>query len=118
MEYINYYHYSEDEEKIVIIHSPYDEEAKAAYIKAQRVPGNSWYLDVAIDCVRQMSEIDRDYVIHHMWTSDYHFGYAMRESFERFKKVVWLKLFSLKRIERYGKYLTEYDAREEYCVLR
>ncbi len=77
MEYINYYHYSEDEEKIVIVHSPYDEEAKAAYIKAQRVPGNSWYLDVAIDCVRQMSEIDRDYVIHHMWTSDYHFGYAM-----------------------------------------
>ncbi|SFP59342.1 hypothetical protein SAMN04487928_10484 [Butyrivibrio proteoclasticus] len=35
---------------------------------------------------------------------------AMRESFERFKKVVWLKLFTLKRMDNNGKYLAEYDA--------
>ena len=35
---------------------------------------------------------------------------AMLESFERFKKVVWLRLISLKRMENWGRYLSEYDS--------
>ena len=36
-----------------------------------------WPLDVAIDCIKHMDENDKDYIVHHLQTSEYHFGYAM-----------------------------------------
>ena len=76
MEYINCYRYDKKEEEIVIVHSPYDEAAKEVYDKARRLC-RQWYLDMAIDCVREMSENDRDYILHHMNSIKYHHGYAM-----------------------------------------
>ena len=90
LEYINYYQYDEDDEEIKIIPSPYEKEAKEQYDIALHALGvrivepdddapwmgsffggsNKWHLDVAIGCVRQMDENDRDYVVHHLQTTE------------------------------------------------
>ena len=43
----------------------------------RRTSETQWELDIAIDCIRKMSDEDRTYIKEHPWTSEYHFGYAM-----------------------------------------
>ncbi len=93
LEYINYYEYSKTTEEILFAPGPYHREAKkkyedtlqaletfpepSAFFMRYPVEADKWAIDIAIDCVRQMSEEDRDYVVHHQNDIEYHFGYAM-----------------------------------------
>lgn len=95
LNHIDQYIYIEAEEEIIIKHGPGADEALAAYERGLTVlvEGNSkdgmerrmakyselakWEYDIALDCVRRMSDEDRAYVCKHMQTTEYHFGYAM-----------------------------------------
>ncbi len=41
-----------------------------------KTPVGQWEMDIAIDCVRKMSEDDRQYMCDHPWTTEYHHGYG------------------------------------------
>lgn len=98
LEFIDNYIYIDEEEEIVVKHGPHAEEAQRVYMEAISILGikgnnrtqqnkddyfsfglsnQKWKFDIAIDCVRRMDNIDRDYVRNHMQTTEYHFGYAM-----------------------------------------
>ena len=96
LEYIDYYEYDKEAEEIRILPGPNAESVKEQYDKARRIVGawypptpeaetrykesaswKRWPLDVAIDCIKHMDENDKDYIVHHLQTSEYHFGYAM-----------------------------------------
>ena len=90
LEYINEYIYDYDEEEIFIKHSSHADKAEDCYEKAvsavrQHISDEDiseyleekWCLDIAIDCVRGMSEDDRNYIRDNMDASKYHMGYGM-----------------------------------------
>ena len=95
LKYINEYFYDDKEEKIVVKQGKDSYPAMKAYEQALSAikPSNEnepeedflffdridekWILDIAIDCVRKMSEKDRNYILYHMRAVDYHFSYAM-----------------------------------------
>ena len=90
LEYINEYIYDYDEEEIFIKHSSHADKAEDCYEKAvsavrQHISDEDiseyleekWCLDIARDCVRGMSEDDRNYIRDNMDASKYHMGYGM-----------------------------------------
>lgn len=97
LECIDSYVYSKENEEIMIATSGDSQKAIGVYEAALESIGinaisdkagelllnmgfigdRKWMLDIAIDCVRMMSEEERNYVQNHMWTTEYHFGYAM-----------------------------------------
>lgn len=96
LEYIDYYVYNEEEDKIIIIEGKKKDEASKLYQKAieweiEKVKehlGNNileegaeerikWLADMALDCVREMPEKDREYISKHTYGTEYHFSYAM-----------------------------------------
>lgn len=81
LKYINEYVYMQDDEAVVIRYSPNASAAYQAYEKGLALAGedelSKWLYDIALDCVRRMSVEDREYVKSHLYTTEYHFGYAM-----------------------------------------
>lgn len=88
--YVDQYVYVEGEEEIIIKYGPDAENAQLAYERGRSILNEKddeddfwgsgtekWEFDIALDCIRKMSESDRDYVRNHMQTTEYHFGYAM-----------------------------------------
>ena len=90
----------DDEEEIVIRHTPCAAQAQKVYEDALRLiefkeseEGDAndddsddyknhfcdpkWEFDIALDCIRTMDDDDREYVRNHLQPSEYHFGYAM-----------------------------------------
>lgn len=81
LDYINEYVYMEEEEAVVIRYSAKAVEAQRVYDNGLRFAGegehSKWMYDIALDCVRRMSLEDREYVAKHLYTTEYHMGYAM-----------------------------------------
>lgn len=81
LEYIDEYVYIQEDEEIVIRYSARAENAKRVYDKGLKLAGEGeyekWLYDIALDCVRRMSQEDIEYVKKHLYSTDYHFGYAM-----------------------------------------
>lgn len=81
LNYINEYVYMDEEEEIVIRYSAKAADAQRAYDNGLRFAGEGdhakWMYDIALDCVRRMSLEDRGYIMKHLHTTEYHFGYAM-----------------------------------------
>ncbi len=89
LKYIDAYVYSYDTEMIMI--EPHNDSTEAAQCyqnalssidiniaeyKPKCFNDERWILDIAIDCVRNMSEEDRDYVSKNTDPYEYHFGYG------------------------------------------
>ena len=80
LSYIEYYEYSQEQEEVIIKEGEVAAEASQLYHSFSEVKeGGSarWEFDIALDCIRNMSEKDREYVKNHVNYSEYHFGYAM-----------------------------------------
>lgn len=104
LKYIDYYSYSFDEEETVIDSEENCEYARQCYNEALGIvygkkrfnaykrkshdqkadddflkwtDTTKWVLDIAIDCVRTMSEQDREYIVKHLDAGSYHMGYAL-----------------------------------------
>ena len=99
LEYIDEYFYLKDEEEIIIRYGERAALAKEIYDKAvsfvcedcslpeqtqgdtsiqvyRRSAKDKWFLDIAIDCVKKMSEEDKAEISKDLNPSDYHFGYG------------------------------------------
>ena len=93
MEYIDEYEYDWDKGRISIRKGSNEKEALKLYCRAYfKLSGkeiqspysdyseehkDKWLLDIAIDCIRTMSDKTRSYIRRHPWASDYHFSTAM-----------------------------------------
>ena len=81
LKYIDEYKYDEEEEQIVIRYSEKAREVQSEYDKALALAGEGkdakWIFDIAVDCVRRMSDEDKEYIKKNMNTTEYHMGYAM-----------------------------------------
>lgn len=81
LEFIDEYVYMTEDEEIVIRYSEKADAAHRTYKNGLKLAGedelSKWLYDIALDCVRKMSLEDREYVKKHLYTTEYHFGYAM-----------------------------------------
>ena len=79
--YIDEYVYIQEDEEIVIRYSARADKAIRVYDKGLKLAGEGeygkWLYDIALDCVRRMSREDLEYVKKHLFSNEYHFGYAM-----------------------------------------
>lgn len=81
LEYIDEYVYMQEDEEIVIRYSAKAENAKRVYEKGLKLAGKEkyekWLYDIALDCVRRLSQKDIEYVKKHLYSNEYHSGYSM-----------------------------------------
>lgn len=83
MDYIDYYVYSYDEEKIIIQDGERKSKAQFLYEQITKTYGISakknalWAFDVALDCLRNLDDKDRKYISQNPEYHLYHFNYAM-----------------------------------------
>ena len=83
LDYIDYYEYSHEEEKILIKDGELQAKAQFVYDQISSTYGieegsiRRWEFDIALDCIREMNEEDREYIRNNPEGHLYHFGYAM-----------------------------------------
>ena len=82
LEYIDEYVYLQEDEAIVIRYGERSPEAQKSYNSALEIVGDDaelkWFFDIALDCVRKLSDADREYIKNNMNTSTYHMELAMK----------------------------------------
>ena len=83
MDYIDYYVYSYDEEKIIIQDGEKKNKAQFVYEQITKTYGisekknNIWAFDIALDCLRNLDDKDRTYIGENPEYHLYHFSYSM-----------------------------------------
>ena len=81
LKYISYYEYDFKEEAVYIADG--DESSKAYNLYREMVTQRcedleqKWALDIALDCVRNMTDKERELIQKQGEIADYHFGYGM-----------------------------------------
>ena len=82
LNYIDYYIYSFASERICIAEGTAHDAAQEIYshiIRSQQLQGDEvWAFDIALDCIREMSELERAILSKEGTLSPHHFGYGLR----------------------------------------
>ncbi|MBQ7319080.1 MAG: hypothetical protein IJW97_02720 [Clostridia bacterium] len=82
LNYIDYYIYSFASERICIAEGTAHDAAQEIYshiIRSQQLQEDEvWAFDIALDCIREMSELERAILSKEGTLSPHHFGYGLR----------------------------------------
>lgn len=78
LDYIDNYIYVTDKEEISIVYNEQASEADQVYqYFLKEVGEQKWEFDIALDCIRQMNEESRKFLLAHMDYTEHHFGLGM-----------------------------------------